>query len=207
MWPTSASRRASPASCRPPLEGRPAAAVLTQPRRGRERCRRPVPGGPGRPFRRRSGSATPADSPHYVLRVTSDDRVRRPGRSGRRARADRHVHPHQARRPAAGQAAHRPRRRERGPAGNLSQNARVCETSTPSPPVRRPCSWPPTSPFSGIHVDDVGLVAPPTRLPSTRRAVHCSGRTARAGAVGTVVTGGDPGPGRRGARPAPALPA
>ena len=76
--------------------------------------------------------------------------------------------------------------------GNLSQSAAAAGARRVHRRAARGCWSPPTSPPAGIHVDDVDLVVhfdPPN---DHKDYLHRSGRTARAGATGTVVAFAEP---------------
>ena len=133
------------------------------------------------------GSATPGPTAHHVLTVEDDDRVRvladLAGTSDRTVVFTRTKH-----------GAKRLAKQLTGRGvesvdlhGNLSQNARVrnleaFSSGTATVLVATDIA------ARGIHVDDVGLVVHADPPAEHKAYVHRSGRTARAGAVGTVVT-------------------
>ena len=109
------------------------------------------------------------------------------GRPDRRTRSHDRVHAHQARREERGP----PAQPQGVPAielhGNLSQNARTrnlaaFSTGTATTLVATDIA------ARGIHVDDVGLVVHADPPVEHKAYLHRSGRTARAGNEGTVVT-------------------
>ena len=133
------------------------------------------------------GSATPGPTAHHVMRVDSDDRVRAladlSGVSERTVMFTRTKHG--AKRLAK-------QLNGRGVAsvdlhGNLSQNARVRNLDAFSSGEATVMVATDIA-ARGIHVDDVGLVIHADPPAEHKAYVHRSGRTARAGAVGTVVT-------------------
>ena len=133
------------------------------------------------------GTATPGLTAHYVIRVDSDDRVRAladlAGGHDRTVMFTRTKHG--AKRLAKQLTG-------RGVAsvdlhGNLSQNARVRNLDAFSSGAATVLVATDIA-ARGIHVDDVGLVVHSDPPAEHKAYVHRSGRTARAGAVGTVVT-------------------
>ena len=134
------------------------------------------------------GSATPGgDTAHHVLRVDGDDRVRvladLASANPRTVVFTRTKHG--ARRLAKQLSA-------RGVSsvdlhGNLSQNARVRNLAAFSSGEAKVLVATDIA-ARGIHVDDVGLVVHADPPAEHKAYVHRSGRTARAGAIGTVVT-------------------
>ena len=140
---------------------------------------------------------------HHVLHVSKDGRVpvladltAAPGRTDR-------VHPHQARRQGAGPPAQRPRRaapssctatcrRTPAPATSAAFGDGTATTLVATDIAAR-----------GIHVDDVSLVVHADPPVEHKAYLHRSGRTARAGADGTVVTLMLDAPGQRRPRPDP----
>lgn len=133
------------------------------------------------------GSATPGATAHHVFTVDSDDRVRAladlAGSSDRTVMFTRTKHG--AKRLAKQLTG-------RGVAsvdlhGNLSQNARVRNLDAFSSGEATVLVATDIA-ARGIHVDDVGLVVHADPPAEHKAYVHRSGRTARAGAVGTVVT-------------------
>ena len=125
---------------------------------------------------------------HHVLHVGKDGAAPGAGRPDRRARSHDRVHPHQA------------RREERWPAsstqqgvpavelhGNLSQNARTRNLAAFSDGTATTLVATDIA-ARGIHVDDVGLVVHADPPVEHKAYLHRSGRTARAGNEGTVVT-------------------
>src|SRR5699024_6322919 len=133
------------------------------------------------------GSATPGPTAHHVMRVDSDDRVRAladlSGVSERTVMFTRTKHG--AKRLAK-------QLNGRGVAsvdlhGNLSQNARVRNLDAFSSGEATVMVATDIA-ARGIHVDDVGLVIHADPPAEHKAYVHRSGRTARAGAVGTFVT-------------------
>ncbi|MFC4756637.1 DEAD/DEAH box helicase [Dietzia aurantiaca] len=133
------------------------------------------------------GSATPGPTSHYVLRVTSDDRVRAlADLAGAHERTVMFTRTKHGARRLAKQLT------GRGVAsvdlhGNLSQNARVRNLDAFSSGEATVLVATDIA-ARGIHVDDVGLVVHSDPPAEHKAYVHRSGRTARAGAVGTVVT-------------------
>ncbi|GLB63004.1 hypothetical protein NCCP2495_08820 [Dietzia sp. NCCP-2495] len=133
------------------------------------------------------GSATPGPTAHHVLRVTSDDRVR--------ALADlggAHERTVMFTRTKHGAKRLAKQLTGRGVAsvdlhGNLSQNARVRNLDAFSSGEATVLVATDIA-ARGIHVDDVQLVVHADPPAEHKAYVHRSGRTARAGAVGTVVT-------------------
>ena len=133
------------------------------------------------------GSATPGPTAHYVMRVDSDDRVRAladlAGAHDRTVMFTRTKH-----------GAKRLAKQLTGRGvssvdlhGNLSQNARVRNLDAFSSGEATVLVATDIA-ARGIHVDDVGLVVHADPPAEHKAYVHRSGRTARAGAVGTVVT-------------------
>ena len=133
------------------------------------------------------GSATPGLTAHYVVRVDSDDRVRAladlAGAHDRTVMFTRTKH-----------GAKRLAKQLTGRGvssvdlhGNLSQNARVRNLDAFSSGEATVLVATDIA-ARGIHVDDVGLVVHSDPPAEHKAYVHRSGRTARAGAVGTVVT-------------------
>lgn len=133
------------------------------------------------------GSATPGPTSHYVLRVTSDDRVRAlADLAGAHERVVMFTRTKHGAKRLAKQLT------GRGVAsvdlhGNLSQNARVRNLDAFSSGEATVLVATDIA-ARGIHVDDVGLVVHADPPAEHKAYVHRSGRTARAGAVGTVVT-------------------
>ena len=133
------------------------------------------------------GSATPGPTAHHVMRVASDDRVR--------ALADlggAHERTVMFTRTKHGAKRLAKQLTGRGVAsvdlhGNLSQNARVrnLDAFTSGEATVLVAT---DIAARGIHVDDVELVVHADPPAEHKAYVHRSGRTARAGAVGTVVT-------------------
>ena len=133
------------------------------------------------------GSATSGPTAHHVMQVDADDRVRAladlAGSTDRTVMFTRTKH-----------GAKRLAKQLSGRGvtsvdlhGNLSQNARIrnldaFSSGTASVLVATDIA------ARGIHVDDVGLVVHADPPAEHKAYVHRSGRTARAGAVGTVVT-------------------
>ena len=133
------------------------------------------------------GTATAGPTAHHVVHVDADDRVR--------ALADLAVaHPRTVMFTRTKHGAKRLAKQLTGRGvvsvdlhGNLSQNARVrnldaFSSGTATVLVATDIA------ARGIHVDDVGLVVHADPPAEHKAYVHRSGRTARAGAVGTVVT-------------------
>ena len=133
------------------------------------------------------GTATSGPTAHHVVHVDADDRVR--------ALADLAVaHPRTVMFTRTKHGAKRLAKQLTGRGvvsvdlhGNLSQNARVrnldaFSSGTATVLVATDIA------ARGIHVDDVGLVVHADPPAEHKAYVHRSGRTARAGAVGTVVT-------------------
>ncbi len=125
---------------------------------------------------------------HHVLHVARDDRLpvlvdlaSAPGRTPG-------LHPHQARR----QGADPPAQPQRGarPSSCTATSARTPApaTWTRSPTARRSTLVATDIAARGIHVDDVALVIHADPPVEHKAYLHRSGRTARAGAEGTVVT-------------------
>ena len=125
---------------------------------------------------------------HHVLHVDREHRRAGAGRPDQRARPHRRLHPHQARRQGAGPPA---------------QRAAACPPSSCTATSARtpaPATWTPFHSGTattlvatdiaarGIHVDDVALVVHADPPVEHKAYLHRSGRTARAGAAGTVVT-------------------
>ena len=138
-------------------------------------------------------SVDPAVAPvstmtHHVFAVAAADKpaVVRELAAGAGPRAA--VHPHQARREEARQAAERGRHPGR----------RAARQPLPERPRAQPRSRSPTAPrrvlvatdiaARGIHVDDIALVVHVDPPAEHKAYLHRSGRTARAGAEGVVVT-------------------
>ncbi|WP_194861060.1 DEAD/DEAH box helicase, partial [Dietzia sp. SYD-A1] len=133
------------------------------------------------------GSATPGATAHHVVHVDPDDRVRAladlAGVNERTVMFTRTKH-----------GAKRLAKQLSGRGvtsvdlhGNLSQNARVRNLDAFSS-GRASVLVATDIAARGIHVDDVGLVVHADPPAEHKAYVHRSGRTARAGAVGTVVT-------------------
>nr|WP_141564824.1 DEAD/DEAH box helicase [Dietzia alimentaria] len=133
------------------------------------------------------GSATPGATAHHVVRVHSDDRVRAlADLAGAHERTVMFTRTKHGAKRLAKQLT------GRGVSsvdlhGNLSQNARVrnldaFSSGNASVMVATDIA------ARGIHVDDIGLVIHADPPAEHKAYVHRSGRTARAGAVGTVVT-------------------
>ena len=133
------------------------------------------------------GSATPGPTSHYVLRVDSDDRVRAlADLAGAHERTVMFTRTKHGAKRLAKQLT------GRGVSsvdlhGNLSQNARVRNLDAFSSGEATVLVATDIA-ARGIHVDDVGLVVHSDPPAEHKAYVHRSGRTARAGAVGTVVT-------------------
>ncbi|MCT2138610.1 DEAD/DEAH box helicase [Dietzia cinnamea] len=133
------------------------------------------------------GSATPGPTAHHVFHVDADDRVR--------ALADlAGAHPRTVMFTRTKHGAKRLAKQltGRGVAsvdlhGNLSQNARVRNLDAFSSGEATVLVATDIA-ARGIHVDDVGLVVHADPPAEHKAYVHRSGRTARAGAIGTVVT-------------------
>ena len=125
---------------------------------------------------------------HHVLHVQADSRLPGAGRPDRGSRPHAGLHPHQVRRQVAHQEADRAGRARRSSCTATCPRVPAPGTWRPSPTVR-PRRWsPPTSRPAGIHVDDVTLVIHADPPIEHKAYLHRSGRTARAGAEGTVVT-------------------
>ncbi len=124
---------------------------------------------------------------HHVLHVTTDDRLAGARRPHVGAGAHHRVHPHQAPGQAADPPAQRPRRARRGDARQPEP-----ERAHPQPGrlLRRPGPALVATDIAarGIHVDDVALVIHADPPIEHKAYLHRSGRTARAGDDGTVVT-------------------
>ena len=134
-----------------------------------------------------SAQSPVATMTHHVLHVDRDDRRAGARRPRQRARPHGRLHPHQARRQDAGPAAQRDRRPAVELHGNLAQNARTrnldaFHSGTATTLVATDIA------ARGIHVDDVALVIHADPPAEHKAYLHRSGRTARAGAEGTVVT-------------------
>ena len=124
---------------------------------------------------------------HHVLHIGREHRVAGPGRPRQRPRPHRRLHPHQARREGADPPAQPSGVPTVELHGNLSQNARTrnmeafhagkAATLVATDIAAR-----------GIHVDDVALVIHADPPVEHKAYLHRSGRTARAGAAGTVIT-------------------
>ncbi|MCT2274520.1 DEAD/DEAH box helicase [Dietzia cinnamea] len=133
------------------------------------------------------GSATAGPTAHHVFHVDADDRVR--------ALADlAGAHPRTVMFTRTKHGAKRLAKQltGRGVAsvdlhGNLSQNARVRNLDAFSSGEATVLVATDIA-ARGIHVDDVGLVVHADPPAEHKAYVHRSGRTARAGAIGTVVT-------------------
>lgn len=133
------------------------------------------------------GSATPGPTAHHLVHVVSDDRVRAladlAGASPRTVMFTRTKH-----------GAKRLAKQLNGRGvssvdlhGNLSQNARVRNLDAFSSGDATVMVATDIA-ARGIHVDDIGLVVHADPPAEHKAYVHRSGRTARAGATGTVVT-------------------
>ena len=133
------------------------------------------------------GSATPGPTAHHVVRVHSDDRVRAlADLAGAHERTVMFTRTKHGAKRLAKQLT------GRGVSsvdlhGNLSQNARVRNLDAFSSGEATVMVATDIA-ARGIHVDDVGLVIHADPPAEHKAYVHRSGRTARAGAVGTVVT-------------------
>ncbi|WP_341254778.1 DEAD/DEAH box helicase [uncultured Dietzia sp.] len=133
------------------------------------------------------GTATSGPTAHHVVRVDADDRVR--------ALADLAVaHPRTVMFTRTKHGAKRLAKQLTGRGvvsvdlhGNLSQNARVRNLDAFSSGAATVLVATDIA-ARGIHVDDVGLVVHADPPAEHKAYVHRSGRTARAGAIGTVVT-------------------
>ena len=133
------------------------------------------------------GSATPGATDHHMLKVEHTDRVRviadlasvspRTVVFTRTKRGARHLARKLSAQGRASVDLH----------GNLSQNARVRNLDAFSSGEATVLVATDIA-ARGIHVDDVGLVIHSDPPAEHKAYVHRSGRTARAGAVGTVVT-------------------
>ena len=133
------------------------------------------------------GSATPGATDHHMLKVEHTDRVRviadlasvspRTVVFTRTKRGARHLARKLSAQGRASVDLH----------GNLSQNARVRNLEAFSSGEATVLVATDIA-ARGIHVDDVGLVIHSDPPAEHKAYVHRSGRTARAGAVGTVVT-------------------
>ncbi len=197
-WPTSASCRASPRSSTPP---RPTASHC---------CSRPpstaasigscaLPGQSGDPRGRRDVGAGRVDGPPGVRRPAR-------GQAGDRRRDRRPscphavLRPHQARRRPVGQATH-PIGASNATAihGNLNQNQRLRALDAFTSGRSRVLVATDVA-ARGLHVDDLDLVVHYDPPNDHKDYLHRSGRTARAGASGTVVSFVEPGQARDVAR-------
>ncbi|KAA0918528.1 DEAD/DEAH box helicase [Dietzia sp. ANT_WB102] len=133
------------------------------------------------------GTATSGPTAHHVVHVDADDRVR--------ALADLAVaHPRTVMFTRTKHGAKRLAKQLTGRGvvsvdlhGNLSQNARVRNLDAFSSGDATVLVATDIA-ARGIHVDDVGLVVHADPPAEHKAYVHRSGRTARAGAIGTVVT-------------------
>ncbi len=133
------------------------------------------------------GSANPGSTAHHVMHVDPDDRVR--------ALAD--LAESTPRTVLFTRTKHGAKRLAKQLAGrgvssvdlhgNLSQNARVRNLEAFSSGKAKVMVATDIA-ARGIHVDDIGLVVHADPPAEHKAYVHRSGRTARAGAVGTVVT-------------------
>jgi hypothetical protein len=134
-----------------------------------------------------SAQSPVAEMAHHVLHVTAHGHL--PGARRPRRRAGPHggLHPHQAPR----QEARPPAQRQGVPAvelhGNLSQNARTRTMEAFHSGAARTLVATDIA-ARGIHVDDVALVIHADPPVEHKAYLHRSGRTARAGNAGTVVT-------------------
>ena len=135
---------------------------------------------------------------HHVLHVSKERPAAGARRPDRGAGQDDGLHPHQARRQGADPPAQRARRPGRRAARQPVARTPAPATSRRSPPAPRPTLVATDIAARGIHVDDVGLVVHADPPVEHKAYLHRSGRTARAGAEGTVVTlmTGRPGPRR-----------
>ena len=176
----------TPADGRDP--GRWAApAVLGHARQRHRRAGEALPVAAGHPLGRPGRRAGQHDDPPRVRRDHRRQADRRT-RAGRRRRAFAAVHPHQARRQEAGQAAHR------WPASRRSNCTATCRrtpasaTSTSFSNGTTPVLVATDIAARGIHVDDIALVVHVDPPAEHKAYLHRSGRTARAGSEGVVVT-------------------
>mgnify|MGYP002078773493 CR=1 FL=1 len=133
------------------------------------------------------GSATPGATAHHVFHVDPDDRVR-----ALADLAEAHDRTVMFTRTKHGAKRLAKQLTGRGVSsvdlhGNLSQNARVRNLDAFSSGQATVLVATDIA-ARGIHVDDVGLVVHADPPAEHKAYVHRSGRTARAGAVGTVVT-------------------
>ena len=165
---------------------RPAAALLGHPGRGHRHPGQALPEPAGHPPGRLGAVAGLGDGPPRAARRP---RAPHPGarRPDQRPRAHHGLHPHQARRQGAGPPAQRQRRARR-------RDARQPQPGRPHPQhggvPRRPATTLVATDIAarGIHVDDVALVVHADPPIEHKAYLHRSGRTARAGAAGTVIT-------------------
>ena len=165
---------------------RPAAALLRDAGRGHRHAGQALPQPAGHPPGRLGAVAGLGDGPPRAARRP---RPPHPGarRPDQRPRAHHGLHPHQARRQGAGPPAQR-QRRARG------RDARQPQPGRPHPQhggvPRRPATTLVATDIAarGIHVDDVALVVHADPPMEHKAYLHRSGRTARAGAAGTVIT-------------------
>ena len=174
----------APAAGRDPAGG-PADAVLRDPRPRRRRPRPPVPPPSGRA--RVDPPAAPAPIVHHLLTVAPADRTAVVTALGRRRQAVADLHADQARRTQARPPAHRrahPRRRaarQPDPARPRAQ-PRAFDSGRSASLVATDIA------ARGIHVDGIDLVIHADPPAEHKAYLHRSGRTARAGASGVVVT-------------------
>ena len=138
---------------------------------------------------------------HHVLHVQREQRLAGPGRPDQRARPHRGLHPHQARRQGARPAAQPAAASRASSCTATSPRTPAPATSTRSTPARRATLVATDIAARGIHVDDVALVIHADPPVEHKAYLHRSGRTARAGAAGTVDHADDRRPGPR--RPHP----
>ena len=167
---------------------RPADAVLGHPRRRRRRPRQALPDQPGHPQRRLGASRRSSTMTHHVLHVEARRPAAGAGRPDRRARPHRGVHPHQARRQEADQAADRRRRAGGRAARQPAQNARDPQ---PGRVLRRHRArrWsPPTSPPAASTSTTSAWSSTPTRRSSTRPTCTARAAPPAPAPTGTVVT-------------------
>ena len=170
-------------------QGRPAAAVLGHARRRRRRARQALPDQPGDPQRRLRRSRRSSTMAHHVLHVDARRPAAGAGRPDVGARAARWSSPAPStaprrstrqldtRRRARRRAARQPRPERPRPATSRRSRPAPSQTLVATDIAAR-----------GIHVDDVELVVHADPPVEHKAYLHRSGRTARAGDAGTVVT-------------------
>ena len=132
---------------------------------------------------------SPVDDHDAPRARTSHRRTSRPSSAAwRPARPHPAVHPHQARCQDARAAADRQRRSRRSTCTGTCRRTPGSATSRRSPTARSGVLVATDIAARGIHVDDVSLVVHVDPPAEHKAYLHRSGRTARAGAEGVVVT-------------------